>query len=139
MSTRARKWTSAAAVGLFAIAISTETFAVHRVVRPVVGVRVAPSFYYGPAVRPPHYRAPRVVEVARVGYGEVDFNVEPQSSRLWVDGRYFGIADDFNGWPQTARLPAGYHDVRVVAPDGRRDERRIFVAAGREMNFNLKF
>lgn len=136
---RAQKWISAAVLGVVVIATSAETFAVHRVVRPVVGVRVAPSFFYGPAVRPLHRHGPRVMEVARVNYGEVDFNVEPQSSRVWIDGRLLGIADDFNGWPQTAKLPAGYHNVRVVAPNGRTDERRIFVAAGQEMNFNLKF
>lgn len=81
----------------------------------------------------------RVVRVQRVNYGTVDFNVRPQHSRVYVDGDYLGIADDFNGYPQKARLPAGYHSVRVVSPAGRVEVRRIYVAAGRELNFNLEF
>ena len=30
-------------------------------------------------------------------YGRVDFNVEPQEAKVYVDGAYIGIADDFNG------------------------------------------
>ena len=80
-----------------------------------------------------------MVRVERVNYGSVDFNVEPQKSQIFVDGQYLGIADDFNGYPQTAKLPAGYHWVRAVAPDGRTIERRIYVAAGQELNFNWDF
>lgn len=81
----------------------------------------------------------RVVRVERVNYGSVDFNVEPQNSRIFVDDRYLGIADDYNGYPQTAKLPAGYHWVRAVAPDGRTIERKIYVAVGEELNFNWRF
>ena len=105
--------------------------------RPVVHHR----FHYVPA-RHRVYAVPaysRVVRVERVNYGSVDFNVEPQKSQIFVDGQYLGIADDFNGYPQTAKLPAGYHWVRAVAPDGRTIERRIYVAAGQELNFNWDF
>ncbi len=86
-----------------------------------------------------HVHHPRVVRVARVNYGTVDFNVRPQKSRIYVDGGYLGIADDFNGYPQKARLSAGRHRVRVVSPSGRVEVRTIYVAAGRELNFNLTF
>ncbi len=103
---------------------------VHRTyVRPVGVHRVAVPVTYGPSV----------VRVAPVNYGEVDFNVEPQSSQVFVDGQYLGIADEFNGYPQTAKLPGGYHQVRVVSPDGRVVERRIYVAVGQELNFDLDF
>ncbi len=82
---------------------------------------------------------PHVVRVAPVNYGSVDFNVRPQKSRIYVDGDYLGIADDFNGYPQTAKLSAGHHTVRVVSPGGQVETRRIYVAAGRELNFNLTF
>ena len=77
--------------------------------------------------------------VEKVRYGSIDFNIRPQTSRIFINGRLLGIADDFNGYPQTTRLPAGTYAVRVVSPEGRVDERRIYVAAGHELNFNLRF
>jgi hypothetical protein len=125
---------AALGLGLMVAAATNETFAVHR----LVGVRVAvgPRFYYGPAVRP---LRPRVVEVVPANYGRVDFDVNPNKSQIFVDGAFIGIADDLDGWPHTAKLPAGYHDVRIITPDGRTDHRRIFVAAGQELKFNLTF
>lgn len=109
---------------------------------PVFGHRVRVVHRHGHHV---HFAAgghlyhPRVVRVARVDYGTVDFNVRPQKSRIYVDGDYLGIADDFNGYPQKARLSAGKHRVRVVSPSGQVEVRTIYVAAGRELNFNLTF
>lgn len=113
------------------VAVTYRRPVVHRTayVRPVVSHRVVVPVRYGPSV----------VRVAPVSYGEVDFNIEPQDSQVFVDGRYLGVADDFNGYPQTAKLPSGYHQVRAVSPDGRVLERRIYVAAGRELNFNWEF
>ncbi len=135
------KWIALAMATLFWM--ETGAFAETRVRvgvavgRPALHGRVyyAPARYRVYPVAPPT----RVVRVERVNYGSVDFNVEPQKSQIFVDGRYLGIADDFNGYPQTAKLPAGYHHVRAVAPDGRSIERRIYVAAGEELNFNWKF
>lgn len=133
---RTRRWMAAPVLALVVSTAAHEAQALHR---PVVRVGVGPRFHYGPVVRPVGFRSPHVVRIERVNYGSVDFNIEPQDARVFVDGRLLGIADDFNGWPQTAKLPPGYHDVRVETKDGRRDERRIFVAAGAELNFNLRF
>ena len=111
-------------------------------------VRIGVHVGHGPRIHRGHriglrfahvHPGPTVVRVAPIHYGSVDFNVRPQKSDIYVDGAYLGIADDFNGYPQTAKLPVGYHTVRVVAPDGREVVRRIYVAPGRELNFNLKF
>ncbi len=138
------KWIPILLVGLFCVtgsalaihrtrvvAVTYRSPVVHRTyVRPVVGLnRVTVPVRYGPAV----------VRVAPVNYGEVDFNIEPQNSQVFVDGHYLGVADEFNGFPQTAKLPSGYHQVRAVAPDGRVIERRIYVAAGQELNFDWRF
>ena len=101
--------------------------------RPVY--RAVPRF----GVAAYRYHGPRVVRVERIRYGSIDFNVRPQRSQIYIDGKLLGIADDFNGYPQTARLPAGRYNIRVVAPNGRVETRRVYVIAGRELNFNLKF
>lgn len=80
----------------------------------------------------------------RYGYGNagsVDFNVKPKDSQVYVDGAYIGVADDFDGgfFGHTAILPAGKHKVRIVSPDGRSEEREIFVMPGRELNFDFRF
>ena len=64
---------------------------------------------------------------------EVDFNVEPKESQVFVDGAYIGIADDYNGgfFGSTAVLTPGTHNVRIVAPDGRVKEAKIYVMPGR--------
>ncbi len=110
-------------------------------VRAHVGVRIGyrPVYtpHYGFTAR--RYRGPRVVRVERVRYGSIDFNIRPQKSQIYIDGKLLGIADDFNGYPQTARLPAGRYNIRVVTPNGHVESRRVYVVAGRELNFNLKF
>jgi hypothetical protein len=147
---KTRGWIVSAAV-MLAVLATQEAQAGPRV-RVGVGIgfgcgtrhyRAYPRPYWGPAwgfgYRGPVYAGPRVVEMRRINYGEVDFNVEPQESQIFVDGRYLGIVDDFNGYPQTAKLPAGWHDIRITSPDGRSVERRIYVPLGEELNFNYKF
>ena len=86
-----------------------------------------------------HVRPIRQIRVSPVPYGTIDFNVQPQNSKVFVDGNYLGIADQYNGYPQTAALPSGYHNIRIVSPSGQVARQRIYVAAGREFNFNLRF
>ena len=82
-----------------------------------------------------------VVTVRNPALGRIDFNVNPKNSKIYIDGAYLGIADDFDGgfFGSTARIRPGAHMIRVVAPDGRRVERRIYVTAGREIDFDLVF
>ena len=112
-------------------------------VRARVGVHIGYRPVYAPvsrfAVTTHRYARPRVVRVERIRYGSIDFNVRPQRSEIYIEGKLLGIADDFNGYPQTARLPAGRYNIRVVAPNGQVEARRVYVVAGRELNFNLQF
>ena len=89
-------------------------------VRAHVGVHVGYRSGYVPVSRfggtAHRYHRPGVVRVERVRYGSIDFNVRPQRSQVYIDGKLLGIADDSNGYPQTARLPAGRYNIRVVAP-----------------------
>ena len=36
-------------------------------------------------------------------------DVEPDEARVYLDGRYVGTADDFDGWPRKLRVSAGTH------------------------------
>jgi hypothetical protein len=46
------------------------------------------------------------------------FAVRPEQARIWVDGRYVGIADDWDGWGGGVVFPlaAGLHRVRLELP-----------------------
>jgi hypothetical protein len=36
-------------------------------------------------------------------------DVEPDEARVYLDGRYVGTADDYDGWPRKLRVSAGSH------------------------------
>lgn len=114
--------------GLLLVGISATTLEAQRV--------ILRTRHFGPSPRA-HFRPYRTVIVGN--WGEVDFNVEPQQSKIFVDGAYLGIADDLNGWPSHARLKAGQHQVRIVAPNGKTYQTRIYVQPGKELNFNYHF
>jgi hypothetical protein len=48
--------------------------------------------------------------------GEVRTEVKPQSARVYVDGDYVGVADDYDGWWQRLELPPGKHRLVFRAP-----------------------
>jgi hypothetical protein len=62
--------------------------------------------------------------------GALRLIVDPPATRVYVDGDYAGIADDFDGLLQRLRVPAGPHDV-TLSLDGYRTGRfQVFVAVG---------
>jgi hypothetical protein len=86
-----------------------------------------------------HHHA--VFKVRAPNLGRIDFNVNPKNSKIFIDGAYLGVADDFDGgfFGSTANIRPGARKIRVVAPDGRTVERRVYVTAGREIDFDLVF
>jgi hypothetical protein len=118
------------AVGLFTLFIAG-AFGVQRVYFP----RRHWVFYPGA-----HFATFQTVRPVLVGnWGEVDFNVYPEQSKVFVDGILLGKADDVNGWPSTAHLKAGPHTVRLVSPRGQTYQTKIYVQPGKELNFDYRF
>ena len=74
-------------------------------------------FWYGPWYGPyPGYYGYRYGYGAEYGgYGRsrdwaiLDTDVSPESARVYLDGRYIGTADDFDGYPDYLYLRAGSH------------------------------
>ena len=99
--------------------------------------RTLPTAYSTWNVRRP--LTTKVIRVEKPRYGSIDFNIRPQKSRIYINGQLLGVADDFNGYPQTAKLLTGYYNVRVVSPRGQVEKRRVYVAMGQELNFNFRF
>jgi hypothetical protein len=70
-------------------------------------------------------------------HGVLDLNVKPKATVVWVDGRRHGPCSRFDGSPGKLRLPAGFHDLRLVLPDGHAVERQVRVRPGVEHNVTL--
>ena len=49
-------------------------------------------------------------------WGEVRTEVKPQSARVFLDGNYVGVTDDYDGWWQRLNLPSGKHRIVFRAP-----------------------
>ena len=64
-----------------------------------------PGYYpwYGPGNYPYYYPS---------NYGYLRTRVEPDNAEVWVDDKYFGIADDFDGWFYHLKLPLGVRKVQ---------------------------
>jgi hypothetical protein len=45
--------------------------------------------------------------------------MEPKTSRVYVDGKYMGLVDDFDSTGQSLKLPVETFRIRIVHPDGR--------------------
>ena len=63
--------------------------------------------WYGPGygyAYPPYYAQPSE-------YGYLKTVVKPAATEVWVDGKRFGVADDFSGWFHALKLPLGVHEA----------------------------
>ncbi len=87
----------------------------------------------------PWYYGPGEIGVVRVDYGTVQFDVKPKNSKVYVDKRYLGTVNELNGRHHEANMPRGYHDIKVVSPDGRKVERSVYLAAGQKVKFEEHF
>ena len=85
---------------------------------------------------PPRYMVYPVLYGRPVG--AIDMDVSPEETRVWVDGRYRGICDDFDGFPSLLYLRPGSHRIRLETPDGEVYTERIRVRAGEEVNLDLR-
>jgi len=72
-------------------------------------------WYYQPYYYSPYYYGPYGYYSYR-GYGSVRAEVKPQNTRVYVDGDYVGVADDFDGWWQRLDLEPGRHRIVFRAP-----------------------
>jgi hypothetical protein len=74
------------------------------------------------------------------GVGAIDLNVKPGRAELWVDGRYYGEARDFDGYPTFLWLPEGSHQVTLYKGGYQRFDETIDVQRGlkRELKVRLE-
>jgi hypothetical protein len=69
-----------------------------------------PAYYYGYAGYPAYYGQPYYAAAYGSGYpnvGSLRLIVEPEKTKVYVDGYYAGVADDFDGIFQRLHLSTG--------------------------------
>jgi hypothetical protein len=48
--------------------------------------------------------------------GGVQLDIDPRRAEVYVDGTYAGLVEEFSGYFRHLELPAGPHDIAIVAP-----------------------
>jgi hypothetical protein len=62
--------------------------------------------------------------------GALDTDISPEKAEIFVDGRYVGVADDFDGFPTYLWLEEGTYDVAAYYPGFRTLSRQVSVYPG---------
>lgn len=69
--------------------------------------------------------------------GYLDMSIKPKTTEVWVDGKFRGIVDDFDGRPEKLRIRGGDHRLKLVTPDGTVIQRGIHITPGTEVKVKL--
>ena len=105
-------------------------------VRVGVGVRGIPGVYVGTGWT----LAPTRMRMVPTGVGLVDTNIHPKHARLYLDDRFIGIADDFDGYPDYLYLKRGTYTLRCELGGYTAQAVRVDVRAGYryDVRFRMK-
>jgi len=49
-------------------------------------------------------------------YSDARIEVSPKEAKVYVDGYYAGVVDDFDGWAQRLDVPPGQHEIEIYLP-----------------------
>ena len=83
------------------------------------------SGYYG--YSPSYYRRGRGYGGYYRDSGSVRLIVDPEKTRVYVDGYYAGIVDDFDGILQRLNVPPGRHDITLKLEGYRTQHFKVYV------------
>ncbi|MEZ5400587.1 MAG: PEGA domain-containing protein [Bryobacteraceae bacterium] len=57
---------------------------------------------------------------------------------VYLNGKYMGHADEFNGGTQRLLLPPGEYDLKIVAPSGKTHEQKIKIEANQTVTVDQR-
>jgi hypothetical protein len=75
----------------------------------------APYGYPTTGYPPEYYEGSVNVTPGPTNSGGVSFEVNPSDAQIYVDGRYIGVAENFDGTKQPLTLPSGQHRIELRA------------------------
>ncbi len=70
--------------------------------------------------------------------GSIDFDVDPDTTQVYVDGTLRGTVDDFDGFPQHLKLRPGNHNITLRTPDGVEVSKDIRITTGTKIKIELE-
>lgn len=76
--------------------------------------------------------------VAGAPSGCLRFQVSPRDTRIYVDGRFVGTVDQFDGWPGKLYLPPGEYRLRLNGPRGQAWRGRVEVREYHQVSIRLQ-
>jgi hypothetical protein len=63
-------------------------------------------------------------------YSDARIEVTPKEAKVYVDGYYAGVVDDFDGWAQRLDVPPGQHEVEIYMPGYKTMSEQLFFQPG---------
>ena len=93
----------------------------------------SPWYYSGYYGYSPYYRGRHY----SYRMGQVRVQVEPEKTRVYVDGYYAGVADDFDGIFQRLNLPTGRHEIMLKLEGYRTHRIKIYVPLDQTVKIKL--
>lgn len=72
--------------------------------------------YYWGRAWPPYYGYTTSYGSAASGMGALDCDINPEDTQIYVDGKYVGICDDYDGFPEYLWLEKGTYDIVFFRP-----------------------
>lgn len=71
-------------------------------------------------------------------WGVIDTDISPEEAQVYLDGRYIGTADDFDGWPDYLYLRPGHYRIEFRLEGYETLTRQIEARPGRYLDFTDK-
>lgn len=103
---------------------------------PYYGSFYGPSFY-GRGYRHAYgYYGGATIDPSR--YARVDTDVNPDEAELWLDGKFVGTADDFDGFPDFLYLKPGKYHLEFKLPGHEGYSVDLDLQRGEMVNLNRK-
>jgi hypothetical protein len=65
--------------------------------------------------------------------GGLQLDIDPRRAQVFVDGTYAGVVEEFSGYYHHLELPAGQHDISVVASGYEPLSFRVIISPGATM------
>jgi len=78
----------------------------------------------------PYYGYPGYGYYGYRNYSSARIQVTPKEAKVYVDGFYAGVVDDFDGWSQRLDVPPGQHEVEIYLEGFRTLRERVLFQPG---------
>lgn len=71
-------------------------------------------------------------------WGYVDTDVEPEEAKVYLDGKYVGTADDYDGFPRYLSVPLGSHKIEFRMEGYETFSQEFYMNPGQMINIDFK-